>query len=91
MAGFVIVAVVLHPIGGWLSDSVGPIPIPIPVLTAVYAVLTVGAVLRSFPTFYGSSDASRLSQLCGGVLPGQAKDGDFVGGGRLGVCPDFRR
>jgi NNP family nitrate/nitrite transporter-like MFS transporter len=44
MAGFVIVAVLMRPVGGWFSDKVGPIP----VLTAVYAVLTVGAALQSF-------------------------------------------
>jgi len=44
MAGFVIVAVVMRPVGGWFSDRVGPIP----VLTAVYAVLTVGATVQSF-------------------------------------------
>ncbi|MHB1473872.1 MAG: MFS transporter, partial [Dermatophilaceae bacterium] len=44
MAGFVIVAVVMRPVGGWFSDRFGPIP----VLTAVYAVLTVGATLQSF-------------------------------------------
>jgi NNP family nitrate/nitrite transporter-like MFS transporter len=44
MAGFVIVAVVMRPVGGWLSDRLGPIP----VLTAVYAVLTAGAAVQSF-------------------------------------------
>jgi MFS transporter, NNP family, nitrate/nitrite transporter len=44
MAGFVIVAVVMRPVGGWFSDRIGPIP----VLTAVYAVLTVGATMQSF-------------------------------------------
>jgi NNP family nitrate/nitrite transporter-like MFS transporter len=44
MAGFVIVAVVMRPVGGWFSDRIGPIP----VLTAVYAVLTFGAMLQSF-------------------------------------------
>src|SRR5450759_5430934 len=44
MAGCVIVAVVMRPVGGWFSDRYGPIP----VLTAVYAVLTVGATLQSF-------------------------------------------
>jgi len=44
MAGFVIVAVLFRPVGGWLSDKLGPIP----VLTGVYAVLTLGAVLQSF-------------------------------------------
>jgi NNP family nitrate/nitrite transporter-like MFS transporter len=44
MAGFVIVAVILRPVGGWFSDRVGPIP----VLTVVYAVLAAGAVVQSF-------------------------------------------
>jgi len=44
MAGFVIVAVVMRPVGGWLSDRLGPVP----VLVAVYAVLTAGAVVQSF-------------------------------------------
>jgi MFS transporter, NNP family, nitrate/nitrite transporter len=44
MAGFVIVAVVMRPVGGWFSDRVGPIP----VLTVVYAVLTAGAIVQSF-------------------------------------------
>ena len=34
----------MRPVGGWLSDRLGPIP----VLTGVYAVLTAGAVLQSF-------------------------------------------
>ena len=44
MAGFVLLAVLVRPIGGWLSDRLGPVP----VLTAVYAVLTAGAILQSF-------------------------------------------
>lgn len=44
MAGFVIVAVIMRPVGGWFSDRVGPIA----VLTAVYAVLTLGATVQSF-------------------------------------------
>src|SRR6476619_1310918 len=39
MAGFVVVAVVMRPIGGWLSDRFGPIP----VLATAYAVVVVGA------------------------------------------------
>jgi MFS transporter, NNP family, nitrate/nitrite transporter len=44
MAGFVLLAVVMRPVGGWLSDRLGPVP----VLTGVYAVLTAGAALQSF-------------------------------------------
>lgn len=39
MAGFVAVAVLMRPVGGWLSDKFGPIP----VLAGGYAVVAVGA------------------------------------------------
>ena len=39
MAGFVLVAVVMRPVGGWLSDKLGPIP----VLAGGFAVVAVGA------------------------------------------------
>ena len=39
MAGFVLVAVLMRPVGGWLSDKFGPVP----VLVAGYAVVAVGA------------------------------------------------
>ena len=39
MAGFVIVAVIMRPVGGWLSDRVGPIP----VLASGYVVVVVCA------------------------------------------------
>lgn len=44
MAGFVLLAVVMRPIGGWLSDRIGPVP----VLVAVFGVVTVGAAIQSF-------------------------------------------
>lgn len=43
MAGFVVVAVVARPIGGWLSDKFGPIP----VLAVCYAIVVVGAAVAS--------------------------------------------
>jgi NNP family nitrate/nitrite transporter-like MFS transporter len=43
MAGFVAVAVLMRPVGGWLSDRFGAIP----VLTAGYAVVVVGASVAS--------------------------------------------
>jgi MFS transporter, NNP family, nitrate/nitrite transporter len=43
MAGFVVVAVLMRPIGGWLSDRFGAIP----VLGAGYAVVVVGAGVAS--------------------------------------------
>ena len=39
MAGFVVVAVLMRPVGGWLSDRFGAIP----VLTTGYGVVVVGA------------------------------------------------
>jgi MFS transporter, NNP family, nitrate/nitrite transporter len=43
MAGFVVVAVVMRPVGGWLSDRFGAIP----VLAAGYAVVVVGAAVAA--------------------------------------------
>ena len=43
MAGFVLVAVLMRPVGGWLSDRLGPIP----VLAAGYAVVVAGAAVAS--------------------------------------------
>lgn len=42
-AGFVVVAVAMRPIGGWLSDRLGPVR----VLAAAYAVLTVLALIAA--------------------------------------------
>ena len=39
MAGFVVVAVVMRPVGGWLSDRFGAVP----VLASGFAVVVVGA------------------------------------------------
>ncbi|MET9273484.1 MFS transporter [Kribbella sp. NPDC003557] len=43
MAGFVVVAVVMRPVGGWLSDKFGPIP----VLACCYAVVVAGAAVAA--------------------------------------------
>ncbi|HET6708166.1 MFS transporter [Amycolatopsis sp.] len=44
MAGFVLFAVVMRPIGGWLSDRFGPVR----VLGGVFAVVTVSAAVQAF-------------------------------------------
>jgi MFS transporter, NNP family, nitrate/nitrite transporter len=44
MAGFVVIAVLMRPVGGWLSDKAGPIP----VLVGGYAVVVVGATVAAF-------------------------------------------
>ena len=43
MAGFVLLAVLMRPIGGWLSDRFGPVP----VLAAVFAVVAAGASVQA--------------------------------------------
>jgi len=43
MAGFVVVAVVMRPVGGWLSDRFGPVV----VLACSYAVVVVGAAVAA--------------------------------------------
>ena len=43
MAGFVVVAVIMRPIGGWLSDRFGAIP----VLVSAYGVVVVGAAISA--------------------------------------------
>jgi NNP family nitrate/nitrite transporter-like MFS transporter len=58
MAGFVVVAVVMRPVGGWLSDRFGPIP----VLAGGYAVVVVGAaVAATHPPVDSLGAASFLS------------------------------
>ncbi|MFB9904312.1 MFS transporter [Allokutzneria oryzae] len=44
MAGFVLLAVLMRPVGGWLSDRFGPIR----VLTSALAVVAMGAATQAF-------------------------------------------
>ncbi|WP_245548287.1 MFS transporter [Nocardia pneumoniae] len=44
MAGFVLLAVLMRPVGGWLSDHVGPVR----VLAAGFSMVTVAAVVQAF-------------------------------------------
>jgi NNP family nitrate/nitrite transporter-like MFS transporter len=43
MAGFVVVAVLMRPLGGWLSDRLGPVP----VLAGCYAIVAAGAAVAA--------------------------------------------
>jgi NNP family nitrate/nitrite transporter-like MFS transporter len=43
MAGFVVIAVLMRPVGGWLSDRVGAVP----VLAGVFGVVTVCAAISA--------------------------------------------
>src|SRR5215467_7077192 len=44
MAGFVLLAVAMRPVGGWLADRLGPVP----VLVAALAVIIAGAIVQAF-------------------------------------------
>ncbi|MBG0816519.1 MFS transporter [Planomonospora sp. ID82291] len=44
MAGFVLLAVLMRPVGGWLSDRIGPLP----VLSGVFAVVCAAAAVVAF-------------------------------------------
>ena len=58
MAGFVLVAVVMRPVGGWLSDRFGAIP----VLATSYAVVTLGAAISAgTPPLEGVGTAAFLA------------------------------
>lgn len=57
MAGFVVVAVVMRPVGGWLSDHFGPIP----VLSGVFGVVAVcAAISAGTPPLEGVGTAAFL-------------------------------
>jgi len=58
MAGFVLVAVMMRPVGGWLSDKFGAIP----VLATSYAVVAVGAAVSAgTPPLEGVGTAAFLA------------------------------
>src|SRR5215471_10255366 len=44
MAGFVLLAVAMRPVGGWLADRIGPVP----VLVVALAVVIAGAAVQAF-------------------------------------------
>ena len=57
MAGFVVVAVVMRPIGGWLSDRIGSIP----VLSTAFAVVATGAAVAAQNPPVTSASGSNLT------------------------------
>ena len=96
MAGFVLVAVLMRPVGGWLSDRFGPIPI----LAAGYAVVVAGAaVAATHPPVDTIGAASFLSMAaalgCGSgatfALIARVTDPARVGGvtGLVGAAGGF--
>ena len=96
MAGFVVVAVIMRPIGGWLSDRFGAIP----VLMAGYAVVVGGAaVAASHPPVDSVGAAAFLSMAaalgCGSgatfALIARVTDPARVGGvtGLVGAAGGF--
>ena len=70
MAGFVLVAVVMRPVGGWLSDRFGPIP----VLATSYAVVAVGAAISAgTPPLEGIGTVAFLA-MAAALGAGQRRD-----------------
>jgi NNP family nitrate/nitrite transporter-like MFS transporter len=57
MAGFVVVAVVMRPIGGWLSDRIGSIP----VLSSSFAVVAACAAVAAQNPPVTAADGSNLT------------------------------
>jgi NNP family nitrate/nitrite transporter-like MFS transporter len=57
MAGFVVVAVVMRPIGGWLSDRIGSIP----VLSTAYGLVALCAALAAPNPPVTSASGSNLT------------------------------
>jgi NNP family nitrate/nitrite transporter-like MFS transporter len=58
MAGFVVLAVVMRPVGGWLSDHLGPVR----VLQVVFGLVAVTALIQSWtPTLMPTSTVAFLS------------------------------
>jgi NNP family nitrate/nitrite transporter-like MFS transporter len=96
MAGFVVVAVVMRPVGGWLSDRLGPVR----VLAACFGVVVIGAAVASgHPPVDSVGAAAFLSMAaalgCGSgatfALVAQATDPARVGGvtGLVGAAGGF--
>ncbi|HEX5086397.1 MAG TPA: MFS transporter [Nocardioides sp.] len=96
MAGFVVVAVLMRPVGGWLSDRLSPIP----VLAGGFAVVTVGAaVAATHPPVDSLGAAAFLSMAaalgCGSgatfALVARVTDPARVGGvtGLVGAAGGF--
>ncbi len=96
MAGFVVVAVLMRPVGGWLSDRFGPVP----VLAGGYAVVILGAALAAtHPPVDSLGAASFLSMAaalgCGSgatfALIAQTTEPARVGGvtGLVGAAGGF--
>jgi NNP family nitrate/nitrite transporter-like MFS transporter len=96
MAGFVVVAVLMRPVGGWLSDRFSPIP----VLVGGFAVVVVGAaVAASHPPVDTVGAAAFLSMAaalgCGSgatfALIARVTDPARVGGvtGLVGAAGGF--
>lgn len=84
MAGFVLVAVVMRPVGGWLSDRIGPIP----VLAAVFTVVAFCAAVQAFTPplmFLGTAAFLTMAAALGAgsgatfALVSQVAPGDKVG------------
>lgn len=72
MAGFVLLAVLMRPVGGWLSDRISPIR----VLTAALSVVIAGAVVQAFAP--GLAPVGTLAFLTMAAALGAASGATFA-------------
>lgn len=72
MAGFVLVAVMMRPVGGWLSDKIDPIK----VLTAAFGIVALTAALQSANP--GLAPGGTLNFLTMGAALGAASGAVFA-------------
>lgn len=96
MAGFVLVAVIFRPIGGWLSDKVGAVPVLVTTYNLV-AVMAVGAIAEPPVDTFGAVVFLTMAAALGAgsgatfALIAQVADPAKVGGitGLVGAAGGF--
>lgn len=96
MAGFVLVAVIFRPIGGWLSDKVGAVPVLVTTYNIV-AVMAVGAIAEPPVDTFGAVVFLTMAAALGAgsgatfALIAQVADPAKVGGitGLVGAAGGF--
>ncbi|HNN47827.1 MAG TPA: MFS transporter, partial [Marmoricola sp.] len=96
MAGFVLVAVIFRPIGGWLSDKVGAVPVLVTTYNIV-AVMAVGAIAEPPVDTFGAMVFLTMAAALGAgsgatfALIAQVADPAKVGGitGLVGAAGGF--
>ncbi|WSW80098.1 MFS transporter [Streptomyces sp. NBC_00996] len=74
MAGFVLLAVAMRPVGGWLSDRLGPVR----VLSGALAVVVAGALVQSFTPPLNPLGTAAFLAMAGALGAGSGATFAFV-------------